>query len=287
MPRLRFQRRRDGGFVYFPNPFSVIGAYEVPDAALADTARAAFAWRRRARTLYTLTMVFWILLGWLSARPLSIEISAAFDADRATIETALRLAGLHAALLSVALLSWLRRRHFARRHLQGFVFAAKEQRAVLFRPRPVYGAGHLRLTALCAMTAALTFWGIRLYHFPAAYTEGKTWAFVVEAEVAGLIMFAVAYSFFMLRHADRLRRRRSKQADASEIWAEMEIASGWQKRSRKRKPGPRALVWRILFPDFGPIYAAGKLEAAWMLVVWPLAILVFAVFLELYGVDIW
>ncbi len=268
MPRLRFQRRRDGSFVYFPSPFSVTGAYEVPDEALADTVRAAHAWRRRAVTFYTLTMAFCILGGALAARPLSIEISATFDADRATIETALRLAGLLMALLSGALLSVLGRRSFAHRHLPGFKFAANEPRAVLFRPRVVYGAGHLRATALAAIAAALTFWGIRLYRFPAAYAEGKSWAYVVEAEVACLVMLAVAYCVFMLVHARRLRRRRARHADASEIWAEMDVASGWQKRRRERKPGPRPLIWRILLPDFGSGMLANRLERAWTGLVW-------------------
>lgn len=287
MPRLRFQRRRDGSFVYFPSPFSVTGAYEVPDDALADTARAAHAWRRYATTLYTLTLAFWILFGSFAARPLSIEISATFDADRATIETALRLASLLAAILSAGLLSHFRRHRFARRHLQGFVFAADERRAVLFRPRVVYGAGDLRLTAMGAIVAALTFWGIRLYRFPAAYAEGKSWALLVEAEVACLVMFAIAYCIFMLRHARRLRGRRAKHADASEIWAEMDIASGWQKRRRKRKPGPRPLIWRILLPDFGSSGAAGKLEMVWMIIVWPIALLLLGLFLELYLGRLW
>lgn len=287
MPRLRFQRRRDGSFVYFPGAFSVTGAYEVPDDALADTARAAHDWRRWGITLYTLTLAFWILGGALVARPLSIEFSAAFDADRATIETALRLAGLLAALLLVALLSEVRRRRFQRRHLRGFAYAADERRAVLFRPRVVYGASDVRGTALGMIAAVLVFWGVRLYRFPAAYAEGKSWAVVVEAEVACLVMLAVAYCVFMVRHARRLRRRRAKHADASEIWAEMDIASGWQKRRRKRKAGPRPLIWRILLPEFGYSRAANKLEVIWMIVVWPLALLFFAVLLEVYGGDVW
>lgn len=281
MPRLGFQRRRDGSFIYFPSRFSLTGAYEVPDAALAATAKAAHAQQRWWNGLYALAMAACVLLGALAARPASIEISATFDADRASIETALRLAGVLGGLLAVALLAALHHRIFARRHLRGFAFAPQERRAVLFRPRRSYGPRDLRRVGLGGSAAAVVAWGFHLRDFPAAYAEGGRWALVVEAQVLLLFALALGYCIFMLRFAGRVRRRRAVHADASEGWAQMEIATGNQRRGKKRTPEPRPLIWRFLFPDFGSGRAANKLELVWKFFAWPAFLLLFGILLEL------
>jgi hypothetical protein len=269
MPRLGFQRRRDGSFVFFPGPFSVTGAYAVPDDALEATAQAARLYRKRSQSLYALVIAVCVLPAAYFARALSIEISAAFDADRAAIETALRLAGLLLGLLACFILSRLRRQIFARRHLQDFAYLPDEARAVLFRPRRAYGPTDLRGAALGIATLAIAAWVLHLQGFQAAYAEAGRWALVVEAEILALVALGVAYCGFLLIHAGRVRRPGVAHAQARERWAEMEVATGWQRRGQ-RPPGPRPLIWRLLLPDFGSGDAARALERLWVVIVWSL-----------------
>jgi hypothetical protein len=283
MPRLGFQRRRDGSFVYFPGPFALRGAYALPDAALEAIARAAREHRKRNQSLLALVLAACLLLGAFSAYPLSVEISASFDADRAAVEKSLRLACLLAGLLAGFLLLRHRRRRFARRHLAGFAFLPEEPRAVLFRPRTVYTPLDLRLAGLGIAFLAVLGWLAHLRGFTAAYTEGGRWAVVVEAEIAVLLALLLGHCGFLLRHAGRLRRRRVAFADATERWAEMEIASGWQRRGEKPL-GPRPLIWRVLLPDFGHGPLAGLAERAWIGLVWGTLLTTLGVLLVL-GVE--
>lgn len=274
MPRLGFQRRSDGSFVYFPGLLSLSGAYEVPAEHLGAVAGAAYRQRRTTRSLSAIAMAACILLGWFVSRPLSIEIMIALDADRASIEKALRLGMLCLGLLAVAITGRCRSRWFAQRHLSGLRFAQKERRAVVFRPGPRVGAGGLRLTGLAGIVLATALWWFHIRGFAEAYAEGGAWALLVEAQILLLVMPAFAYCIFIIRNAERLPGKKVAGADARERWAQIAVGSELQARGRKGDPrdAPRALVWRILFPDFGSGPVASRVTAMWMLVVWGVVI---------------
>ena len=274
MPRLGFQRRSDGSFVYFPGLLSLSGSYEVPAEHLGAVARAAYRQRRTTRSLSAVAMAACILLGWAASRPLSIEIMIALDADRATIEEALRLGMLCFGLLAVAVIGRFRQQRFVHRHLREFRFAPTERRAVVFRPGPRVGAGGLRLTGLAGIVLAIALWGFHIRAFTEAYAEAGAWALLVEAQILLLLIPVVAYCIFIIRNAERVPGNKVAGADARERWAQIAVGSRLQKRGGEKGPkeAPSALVWRVLFPDFGSGPLARRVEAMWILVVWGVAI---------------
>ena len=266
MPRLGFQQRKRGRFVFFPSPFSFTGAYEIPNAELPAIARAVFDQHRRSVVLYAMILAACLLLPWLAWRFLPFADLGGTE-ERAVVRKALQLGGICLGLAVVALVAQLRRRNFARRHLAGFSFAPQEVRAVFFRPGSADEAGRIRTVAVALIIIGLGAWALRSPQMIAAWTAGSAWRLIVEVEIVLILSLVVGYCGYLARYATKVRRKRVRHADATEVWAEpeFEVAPG---HVMPKETPPRPLIWRVLSPDFGSGSLASWLEKVWTRMVW-------------------